>query len=73
MTRRTVLFAGAAALAGSATAQIWPIPSGIPGIDQRHLWIAQAGRSEVLHVAFREADGSQRTAGVKALSWLFHN
>lgn len=72
-TRRTALAATLASLALPARAGIWPIPSGIPGIDQRHLWIRQAGRREILHVAFREIDGSPRIAGVQALSWLFRD
>ena len=72
-TRRALLAGALASAALPTQAQLWPIQSGVPGIDQRHLWIRQAGRREVLHVAFREIDGAPRTGGVQALSWLFRD
>ena len=51
----------------------WPLRSGLRGIDQRHLWIAQAGRGEALHCPFRDSGGRPLTASVDALSWLFRD
>jgi uncharacterized protein YcbK (DUF882 family) len=74
------LVAGAAAaLAGArpAEARGWPLRSGIGGIDQRHLWIRQAGRGmglgEALHCPFRDRTGAPYTPSVDALSWLFRD
>jgi uncharacterized protein YcbK (DUF882 family) len=57
----------------AAGAAGWPLRSGLRGIDQRHLWIRQAGRREALHCPFRDGDGAPVTASVDALSWLFRD
>ena len=59
----------------SALAQVmdWPLRSGFPAIDEQHLWIRQAGRSEVLHTRFRLADGSADLDGFGDLTWLFRD
>lgn len=69
---------GAAALvalagAGEAGAAAWPLRSGFHGIDQRHLWIRQAGRREALHCPFRTRAGIAETVSIDALSWLFRD
>jgi uncharacterized protein YcbK (DUF882 family) len=55
----------------------WPLRSGLHGIDQRHLWIVQAGggndRGEALHCPFRDRAGAPYTPSVDALSWLFRD
>ena len=51
----------------------WPLRSGLSGIDQRHLWIRQAGRRETLHCPFRDRSGAPQTLSVNALSWLFRD
>ncbi len=76
LTRRqaiTGLTAALGLLPSRVSAAIWPIPSGFHRIDQRHLWIRQAGRQEALHVAFRELSGAPRLAGIEALSWLLRD
>jgi uncharacterized protein YcbK (DUF882 family) len=60
-------------LGGPARAQGWPLRSGWRGIDQRHVWIHQAGRREALHCPFRDSGGAPITASVDALSWLFRD
>lgn len=66
-----------AALAGgpaeAARRSGWPLHSGLRGIDQRHLWVRQAGRGEALHCPFRDAEGVPHRASVDALSWLFRD
>lgn len=57
----------------SAGAAAWPLRSGFSGIDQRHLWIRQAGRREAVHCPFRDPDGTPITTSVNALSWLFRD
>ena len=61
------------AVARLAGARDWPLRSGFGGIDQRHLWIRQAGRREALHCPFRDAGGAPYRAAVDALSWLFRD
>ncbi len=56
-----------------AEARGWPLRSGLRGIDQRHLWIRQAGRREALHCPFRDAGGTPHRVSVDALSWLFRD
>lgn len=56
-----------------ARAHGWPMRSGVRGIDQRHLWVCQAGRDEALHCAFRTGDGAPETLWVNTLSWLFRD
>ena len=64
-------------LAGPAGAAGWPLRSSWRGIDQRHLWIAQAGRGkergEALHCPFRDRSGAPYTPSIDALSWLFRD
>jgi uncharacterized protein YcbK (DUF882 family) len=67
------LAGGLPAAARLAEARGWPLRSGLRGIDQRHLWIRQAGRGEALHCPFRDRDGAPVTAAVDALSWLFRD
>ena len=59
----------------AAQAQVmdWPLRSGFPAIDEQHLWIRQAGRSEVLHTRFRLSDGSADLDGFADLTWLFRD
>lgn len=57
----------------SVQAAGWPRRSGFRGIDQRHLWIRQAGRREALLCAFRDRDGAPLTVAVNTLSWLFRD
>jgi uncharacterized protein YcbK (DUF882 family) len=59
--------------AGARAAGGWPLRSGWRGIDQRHLWIRQAGRGEALHCPFRDRAGAPYTPSVDALSWLFRD
>jgi uncharacterized protein YcbK (DUF882 family) len=56
-----------------AEARGWPLRSGWRGIDQRHLWIRQAGRREALHCPFRDRSGAPDRRSVDALSWLFRD
>lgn len=67
--------AAVATLAGSwpAAAAGWPMRSGIRGIDQRHLWVRQAGGREALHRPFRTLEGFAETRQVNTLSWLFRD
>lgn len=73
--RLIALGAAACALPGSASAQVsdWPLRSGFDGIDEQHLWIRQAGRTEVLHTRLRLADGSADLDGFADLTWLFRD
>jgi uncharacterized protein YcbK (DUF882 family) len=76
--RRICTYFGAAfvaALAGNsvAMATTWPLRSGFLGIDQRHLWIRQAGRTETLQCPFRDRFGAPEVASINALSWLFRD
>ena len=59
----------------SATAQNhdWPLRSGIDGLDEQHLWIRQAGRSEVVHARIRYDDGTLDPTGIADLAWLFRD
>jgi uncharacterized protein YcbK (DUF882 family) len=66
------LLAGLAA-GRPAEARGWPLRSGFRGIDQRHIWVRQAGRREALHCPFRDANGAPHRASVDALSWLFRD
>ncbi|MEL7152818.1 MAG: DUF882 domain-containing protein [Pseudomonadota bacterium] len=80
-TRRNVLTLaaatalGAAALPWTASAQSaeWPLRSGIEGLDEQHLWIRQAGRSETIHARIRYNDGSLDPTGIADLAWLFRD
>lgn len=84
LTRRGLLQGAAAWTAGAAALSVpgrseaampvnWPLASGYHGIDERHLWIRQAGRSEELHVRFRLSDASIDVDGAVALTWLFRD
>lgn len=66
-------FLGALAAGRPAEARGWPLRSGLRGIDQRHLWIRQAGRREALHCPFRDRNGGPERSSVDALSWLFRD
>lgn len=57
----------------SALGNLWPLHSGVEGIDEQHLWIRQTGRSEAIHTRIRFADGTPDPNGVADLSWLFRD
>ncbi|MEM7422132.1 MAG: DUF882 domain-containing protein [Pseudomonadota bacterium] len=59
--------------ASAAAGGGWPLLSGISGLDERHLWIRQAGRQETLHTPFRHTDGSLDLDACVLLSWLFRD
>jgi uncharacterized protein YcbK (DUF882 family) len=67
------LAAGRPAGARQPTGRGWPLRSGLRGIDQRHLWIRQAGRREALHCPFRDRSGAPHRGACDALSWLFRD
>ena len=64
---------GAARGVARGVARGWPLRSGWRGIDQRHLWIRQAGRGEALHCPFRDRAGAPDTRSINTLSWLFRD
>ena len=60
--------------AAPAGAARWPLDSGLAGLDQRHLWIRQAGQGrESLHVPFRDPAGQPEPHGLRRLAWLFRD
>lgn len=73
-----LLATGVLGLAGipyiaSAQAGLWPLRSGIAGIDEQHLWVRQTGRAEAIHTRIRFDDGTPDPNGVADLSWLFRD
>lgn len=66
-------FGGTPPAEARALTRGWPLRSEWRGIDQRHLWIRQAGRRETLHCPFRDSGGAPITVSVNQLSWLFRD